>query len=119
MAVLGDGAKTAIQLLSGERCEWLSASIRSGGAIYTLGAQGNLPFEMPTKYRNTSTILPPSMQQGNYIHDAGSQATAVLDHDGIGAGSHSPGGLYSDEGTTNMNIVSADTFSILACFFPF
>ena len=30
-----------------------------GGAIYTLGAQGNLPFEMPAKYKNISKILAP------------------------------------------------------------
>ena len=79
------------------------ASEPAGGAIYTLGAQGNLPFEMPAKYHNTSVILPPSMQQGNHIHDAGNKVTAALDHDGIGEGCHCPGGLYSDEGTVNTN----------------
>jgi len=33
-----------------------------GGAIYTLGAQGNLPFEMPTKFKNVTEILPPSVR---------------------------------------------------------
>jgi hypothetical protein len=55
-----------------------------GGAIYTLGAQGNLPFEMPWKFMNTSSILPPSVQSRNWIHDAGDTTTAALDHDGIG-----------------------------------
>ena len=85
----------------------------AGGAIYTLGAQGNLPFEMPAKYHNTSAILPPSMQQGNYIHDAGNKGTAALDHDGIGEGCHCPGGLYSDEGTTNMNITNNVVANVL------
>lgn len=75
-----------------------------GGAIYTLGAQGNLPFEMPSKYKNVSAILPPSMQQGNWIHDSGTEATAARDHGGIGEGCHCPGALYSDEGSTNWNI---------------
>ena len=33
-----------------------------GGAIYTLGAQGNLPFEMPAKFKNVTEILPPSVR---------------------------------------------------------
>ena len=64
---------------------------------------------MPAKYHNTSAILPPSMQQGNYIHDAGNKATAALDHDGIGEGCHCPGGLYSDEGTVNRPLAAASS----------
>ena len=80
-----------------------------GGGIYTLGAEGNLPFEMlnpqmPPKFKNTSAILPPSVQSYNYVHDAGNAATAGLDHGGIGAGSHGVGGLYTDEGSTNWNL---------------
>jgi hypothetical protein len=75
-----------------------------GGSIYTLGAQGNLPFEMPAKYKNITVILPPSTQIGNWIHDGGTHETALLDHDGLGEGCHCPGGLYSDEGTTNFNL---------------
>ena len=71
---------------------WANPS-RTGGAIYTLGAEGNLPFQMPAKFTNTSAILPPSVQLLNYVHDAGTDETASLDHDGIGAGSHSPGGI--------------------------
>ena len=73
-----------------------------GGAIYTLGAQGNLPFL--NRSSNTSVILPPSVQTGNWIHDGGTHATAVLDHGGIGEGSHGPGGLYTDEGSTNWQL---------------
>jgi hypothetical protein len=76
-----------------------------GGGIYTLGAQGNLPFRSPYHpYTNKTAILPPSVQYRNYIHSAGNAATAKLDHDGLGEGSHSPGGLYSDTGSTNWNI---------------
>ena len=77
---------------------------RTGGAIYTLGAEGNLPFQMPAKFTNTSAILPPSVQLLNYVHDAGTDETASLDHDGIGAGSHSPGGIYTDEGSVRANL---------------
>jgi hypothetical protein len=59
---------------------------------------------MPTKYKNVSAILSPSVQARNWIHDGGDSATAKLDHAGIGEGSHSPGGLYSDEGSTNWNM---------------
>ena len=69
--------------------------------IYTLGTQGHLPFENLT---NTSQILPPSIQSRNFIHDSGDAQTAAADHDGIGAGCHCPGGIYSDEGSTNWNI---------------
>eukprot|EP01044_Picomonas_judraskeda_P017996 COSAG03_NODE_3485_length_1986_cov_4.533121_3_plen_228_part_00 len=72
----------------------------------TLGAQGNLPFEMPAKYKNISAILPPSVQKENWIHDGGNSATAKLDHEGIGEGCHCPGGLYSDEGSTNWNMTN-------------
>ena len=73
---------------------------------YTLGAQGNMPFEWPTKYENISAILPPSMQEGNWIHDAGDATTAALDHAGIGEGCHCPGGLYSDEGTAILIVIA-------------
>ena len=43
-----------------------------------------MPFEMPWKFLNTSSILPPSIQSRNWIHDAGDSTTAALDHDGIG-----------------------------------
>ena len=56
---------------------------------------------MPAKFTNTSAILPPSVQLLNYVHDAGTDETASLDHDGIGAGSHSPGGIYTDEGSVS------------------
>eukprot|EP01052_Picozoa_sp_SAG31_P008225 SAG31_NODE_410_length_15989_cov_237.233984_8_plen_76_part_00 len=58
--------------------------IVQGGAIYSLGAQGNMPFEMPWKFQNISTILPPSVQSRNFVHDSGDSTTAVLDHGGIG-----------------------------------
>ena len=93
-----------------------------GGAIYTLGPQGNMPF-MQSHFKNRSAILPPSTQIGNWIHDGGppwpvflpgtnipgvpgvpAPAPPSFDHDGIGQGHHQPGGLYSDTGTTNWNI---------------
>lgn len=78
---------------------WVDFSVPQGdgGAIYTLGAQGNMPFEWPTKYPNKSAILPPSKIANNFIHDAPADA-AQDDHDGIGAGCHCPGALYTDEG---------------------
>lgn len=80
---------------------------------YTLGAQGNMPFEWPSKYQNTSMILPPSMQEGNWIHDAGDATTAALDHGGIGEGCHCPGGLYSDEGNLSVWARSLLQFDLL------
>lgn len=78
-----------------------------GGGIYTLGAQGNLPFHSPYHpYKNKTAILPPSVMHRNHIHSAGNTETAKLDHDGLGEGSHSPGGLYTDTGSTNWNISS-------------
>ena len=44
------------------------------------------------------------MIAGNWIHDGGGVASSLADHGGIGAGCHCPGGLYSDEGSTNWNI---------------
>jgi len=80
-----------------------------GGAIYTLGTQGNVPFPKgPSGKTYPSTpaaplkVLPFSTIIGNYIHDTGPR-------DGVpsapGAGSHSPGGLYTDEGSTNWAMV--------------
>lgn len=37
-----------------------------GGAIYTLGPQGNLPF---SNISNISAVLAPSTQARNWIHD--------------------------------------------------
>ena len=81
-----------------------------GGAIYTLGVQGNRPFKVDAngkRYTNKTAVLAPSTMLRNYVHDApqpGDEAAAVLDHDGIGAGCHCPAGLYTDEGSTNWNI---------------
>lgn len=61
---------------------------------------------MPTKYKNISAILPPSVQERNWIHDGGGSTSAKLDHEGIGEGCHCPGGLYSDEGSTNWNMTN-------------
>jgi hypothetical protein len=69
-----------------------------GGAIYTLGTQGNMPFLNSSS--NTSVILAPSMQARNWIHDVGNKTSAALDHGGIGEGCHCPGALYADEGST-------------------
>jgi hypothetical protein len=80
-----------------------------GGAIYTLGPQGNRPYPKgpsgktyPAKPVPPLQLLPPSTMNFNYIHDTGPD-------DGIpdapGAGSHFPGGLYNDEGTTNWEMV--------------
>ena len=46
-----------------------SNTTTEAGDTDTLGAQGNLPFEMPAKYKNISAILPPSVQKENWIHD--------------------------------------------------
>ena len=43
-------------------------------------------------------LLPPSTMSSNYIHDTGPNDGVP---DAPGAGSHVPGGLYNDEGTTN------------------
>ena len=76
-----------------------------GGAIYTLGPQGNRPYPKgpsgkvyPPNPVAPLLLLPPSTMAFNYIHDTG-PADGVPD--APGAGSHFPGGLYNDEGTTN------------------
>ena len=76
-----------------------------GGSIYTLGPQGNVPFPKgpsgkvyPDRPTAPLQVLPPSTCNGNYIHDTG---PADGTKDQPGAGSHFPGGLYNDEGTTN------------------
>jgi hypothetical protein len=51
----------------------------------------------PTFFANVSAILPPSVIRFNWIHDAGDHESALLDHGGIGEGSHAPGGIYTDE----------------------
>lgn len=80
-----------------------------GGSIYTLGPQGNVPFPKGPSgkvYPATPTVplkrLPASQMVGNYIHDTGPRDGVV---DAPGAGSHFPGGLYNDEGTTNWAMV--------------
>ena len=74
-----------------------------GAGIYTLGPEGNLPFASgpqygpgPKYFHNVSAILPPSVMRGNWIHDAGDRKSALLDHNGLGEGSHAPGGIYTD-----------------------
>ena len=47
-------------------------------------------------------LLPPSTIKENYIHDTGPNDDVP---DAPGAGSHFPGGLYNDEGTTNWEMV--------------
>ena len=82
---------------------WLTQMqvLGDGGAIYTLGTQGGLPF---SHIPNTSAVLAPSVQARNFIHDCGNASSAQQDHGGIGEGSHGPGALYADEGSTNWNI---------------
>eukprot|EP01052_Picozoa_sp_SAG31_P039389 SAG31_NODE_5455_length_2527_cov_1.923394_1_plen_696_part_00 len=82
-----------------------------GAAIYTLGPEGNLPFgsgprysDGPKYFANVSAILRPSVIRANWIHDAGDHQSALRDHAGLGEGSHAPGGIYTDEGSTNWNI---------------
>ena len=78
-----------------------------GGGIYALGTQGNLPFAVDAngrQYKNKTAVLRPSTMVRNYIHDGGNASTAALDHNGLGAGSFAPGGLYTDEGSTNWNM---------------
>lgn len=70
--------------LSVNPAPWCGNLHVQGGAIYSLGAQGNMPFEMPWKFQNTSAIMPPSVQSRNWIHDSGDNETAALDHGGIG-----------------------------------
>ena len=45
-----------------------------------------------------------SVQARNWIHDVGNANSAQRDHRGIVEGSHGPGALYADEGSTNWNI---------------
>lgn len=80
-----------------------------GGAIYTLGPQGNLPFPRGPSgkaYPDTPppgfALLAPSTMIGNYIHDTGPVDGAPQEP---GYGSHIPGGLYNDEGSTNWAMV--------------
>merc|ERR1712194_410521 len=79
-----------------------------GGSIYTLGPQGNQPYPKgpsgkayPVTPVPPLKVLPPSTMHANYIHD--SPGKGVLNTPGFG--SHSPGALYNDEGSTNWAMV--------------
>jgi hypothetical protein len=73
-----------------------------GGSIYTLGPQGAMPYPKGPSGRTypdkspTAPVAPPSRIIDNYIHDAHPAGP-----DAPGAGSHFPGGIYNDEGSTN------------------
>ena len=72
-----------------------------GGAVYTLGPQGGQPCLSggpDAPFPRNSSAEPPSLIAFNYIHDAGNHATALLDHGGVQEGTHSPGGVYTDQG---------------------
>ena len=78
-----------------------------GGAIYTLGPQGNKPYSQgpsgttyPPDPLPPLKVYPPSEIIGNYIHSAGPGSNP--EHPG--AGSHFPGGIYADEGSTNWRV---------------
>lgn len=61
-----------------------------------------LVFQQPIL--SSSRIYLEQVQARNWIHDVGNASSAQDDHAGIGAGSHGPGALYADEGSTNWNI---------------
>ena len=94
-----------------------------GGGIYSLGPEGNLPLGSSPRFNgnfhNVTAILPPSTITGNWIHDAGDHQTALSWNDGLGEGSHAPGGVYTDEGSTNWNIsgnvLSNVSYWIMSC----
>ena len=73
-----------------------------------LGPQGNVPYPKgpsgkvyPAVPDPPLKVLPPSTMIGNYIHGTGPRDGMV---EAPGFGSHFPGGLYNDEGTTNWHM---------------
>jgi hypothetical protein len=75
-----------------------------GAAVYTLGPQGGQPCGPSFPFVANATAEPPSVIGWNFIHDAGNSTTAALDHGGLQANTHSPGGIYTDQGSTNWNV---------------
>lgn len=96
-----------------------------GGSVYTLGVQGNQPFPLgPTGRRYPAAplpplkLLPPSQMVGNFLHDngwAGRPRESVA-----GDGTHGPGGIYTDDGTTGWivsgNVISDATVWGVLCY---
>ena len=70
-------------------------------------------------FSNVTAILPPSVIRANWIRSAGNHQTALLDHGGLGEGSHAPGGIYTDEGSTNWavsgNVLQGVSYWLMAC----
>ena len=103
-----------------------------GGAIYTLGVQGNRPFRQgnlrpsyPALPLAPLQILPMSLITKNWIHDNGWPSRpghGVRPGDGTpaGDGSHGPGGIYLDNGSTGWNctgnVFQSITVWALACY---
>ena len=74
-----------------------------GGSIYTLGPQGNRP-DNQTLPLPPLKLLPPSRIFANYLHDNG---WPTRPRNSVpGDGTHGPGGLYTDNGSTNWNVTS-------------
>ncbi len=80
-----------------------------GGSIYTLGPQGNRPFRQGTVRPSYPAlpipplkILPMSQIVHNYVHSNG---WPERPRNSIkGDGSHGPGGIYTDNGSTGWNV---------------
>ena len=86
------------------------------GALYTLGVQGNRPFRIgkertyPALPEPPLEILPMSQMTHNWVHGHGwperpnkadaTQPSAPSERAIPGDGSHGPGGVYTDNGST-------------------
>ena len=87
------------------------------GALYTLGVQGNRPFRIgkersyPALPEPPLEILPMSQMTHNWVHGHGwperpnkadaTQPSAPSERAIPGDGSHGPGGVYTDNGSTH------------------
>jgi hypothetical protein len=85
------------------------------GSLYTLGVQGNRPFRIGSSGRAYPAaplppleILPMSQMTENYVHSNGWPGRPRFDGTtGTGTpgdGSHGPGGIYTDNGSTGWNV---------------
>ena len=103
----------------------LDGIMGDGGAIYTLGPQGNRPFRIggvrpsyPPLPLPPLRILPMSRVTANWVHDNG---WSERPRNSVpGDGTHGPGGIYLDNGSTgwncSRNVFRGVTVWALACY---
>ena len=93
------------------RVQYVDGILGDGGSIYTLGVQGNRPFLVGSVRKSYPPlplppleILPMSQIVHNYVRANGWPERPKGSHNGDG--SHGPGGLYTDNGSTGWNVSS-------------